>query len=163
MVDVVTGDLITMAKRGDFDVVCHGCNCFHTMGKGIAKKMKKNFPECYQSDINTPYGDIGKMGTNSYARHDELTIVNCYTQHGYGYNREGKRKRYEAIWNCLTDIKERYAGKRIGIPQIGCFHAGGEWDFVFPMIEEIFKGIDNVTIVIYGVEKSKSKPILPFL
>jgi len=162
MINVVTGDLIKMAKEGRFDVICHGANCYHTMGKGIAKRIKSNFPMAYDADKETPYGDIEKMGTNSYATDGRLTIVNCYTQHSFKHKNEGKRKRYEAIWNCLVEVREKYAGKRIGLPQIGCFHAGGDWDFVLPMIEKIFEGVDNVTVVIYGVEKNNT-PKLPFL
>jgi O-acetyl-ADP-ribose deacetylase (regulator of RNase III) len=35
----IEGDLIDLAKRGHFDVVTHGCNCFCTMGAGIAPQM----------------------------------------------------------------------------------------------------------------------------
>ena len=73
-----------MAKDGRFSVICHGCNSFHTMGKGIAKSMKKAFPECYEADLLTEHGNLDKLGTNSYSMHGGLTIVNCYTQYYYG-------------------------------------------------------------------------------
>ena len=34
--NIVKGDLIKSAKEGQFDVIIHGCNCFNTMGAGIA-------------------------------------------------------------------------------------------------------------------------------
>ena len=34
------GNLITKAIKGDFDVIVHGCNCFHNMGGGIAKQVR---------------------------------------------------------------------------------------------------------------------------
>jgi len=34
----ITGNLITLAKEGHFDMIVHGCNCFCTMSK--KKKMK---------------------------------------------------------------------------------------------------------------------------
>ena len=39
----VDGDLISLALYGHFDVIAHGCNCFCTMGAGIAPKMAAAF------------------------------------------------------------------------------------------------------------------------
>ena len=40
---IVEGNVITMAKEGLFDVTTHGCNCFCSMGSGIAPQMAKAF------------------------------------------------------------------------------------------------------------------------
>lgn len=37
------GDLILMAKHGQFDVIAHGCNCLSNMGAGIAVQMARHF------------------------------------------------------------------------------------------------------------------------
>ena len=37
---IIKGDLIKLALQGEFDVIVHGCNCFCTMGAGIAKSIK---------------------------------------------------------------------------------------------------------------------------
>ena len=39
----IYGDLIELAKQGKFNVIAHGCNCFCTMGAGIAVPMKEAF------------------------------------------------------------------------------------------------------------------------
>jgi len=39
----IKGNLITLAKKGEFDVIVHGCNCLNVMGAGIAKQIKKTF------------------------------------------------------------------------------------------------------------------------
>ena len=39
----VKGDLIKLTLEGEFDVIAHGCNCFCTMGSGIAVAMKNTF------------------------------------------------------------------------------------------------------------------------
>ena len=54
------GDLLQYAQEGVFDVIIHGCNCFCTMGAGIAKAIKARFPEAYQADCQTPKGDRAK-------------------------------------------------------------------------------------------------------
>lgn len=43
----IKGDLIELTKLGYFDCITHGCNCFCTMGAGIAVPMKNNF-DCHQ-------------------------------------------------------------------------------------------------------------------
>ena len=40
---IIKGDLIALANQGHFEVITHGCNCFCTMGAGIAVPMKQNF------------------------------------------------------------------------------------------------------------------------
>lgn len=47
------GDLIKLAKKGKFDIIVHGCNCFCEMGAGIARQIKKTFPEAYRADMET--------------------------------------------------------------------------------------------------------------
>ena len=33
---IIKGNLISLALAGEFEVIIHGCNCFCTMGAGIA-------------------------------------------------------------------------------------------------------------------------------
>jgi O-acetyl-ADP-ribose deacetylase (regulator of RNase III) len=42
-----------------------------------------------------------------------------------------------------------FKGKHIGLPQIGCGLAGGDWDIVRNLIQEIMIDCD-VTVVIYN-------------
>jgi len=80
----IKGDLIKLALDGEFNVILHGCNCFNTMGKGLALNIKKTFPEAFKSDQNTIKGDRNKLGTYSCASSRGIIIVNCYTQYYYG-------------------------------------------------------------------------------
>ena len=48
----IEGDLIQLAKNGKFNVIVHGCNCFNTMGAGIAKMIKDNFIGAWKADQN---------------------------------------------------------------------------------------------------------------
>ena len=56
------GNLITLAKERHFDIIAHGCNCFCTMGSGIAPQIAKAFPEAYDVDQKTVKGDKKKLG-----------------------------------------------------------------------------------------------------
>lgn len=61
----VEGNLIALAKRGEFDVIAHGCNCFCQMGAGIAPQMAKEF------------------GCNKFTK--ELTSFIQYDEDGHEY------------------------------------------------------------------------------
>lgn len=148
------GDLIKLATSGEFDVIVHGCNCFHIMGAGIAKSIKTRFPEAYLADRRQSIkGDRGKLGTYTRANvlGGELTVINAYTQYSYGRgpNRESPVD-YEAIGKVFALLrKELPKGSRVGIPRIGAGLAGGDWQLIQSIIEEAINGMD-LTLVEYA-------------
>lgn len=139
------GDLIKLGKAGAFDVIVHGCNCFCTMGAGIAKGIKSEFPEAYAADMNTKSEDRSKLGTITYAHSGNLIIVNAYTQFKWGGR--GINADYEAIRQAFREIKSTFPGKRIGYPAIGAGLAGGDWNVISNIIEEELAGEDHTFVV----------------
>ena len=146
----VKGDLIKMAINGDFDVIVHGCNCYCNMGAGIAKSIKKTFPEAYQVDQLTEKGSNKKLGTISFATVErngtEITIINAYTQ--FNYRGKGVLLNYDAIRKCFQAIKLNFSGKRIGYPKIGAGLARGDWNLISTIIEQELQE-ESHTLVIY--------------
>jgi O-acetyl-ADP-ribose deacetylase (regulator of RNase III) len=149
---VVHGDLLKLAKQGEFDIIVHGCNCFCTMGGGIAKQIRDQFPEAYAADCATRKGDRAKLGQYTSATVNGLTIVNAYTQ--YNYNRSGKPADlfdYEAFAYILNDLALAHPDKRFGFPLIGTGLAGGDVVTIVEMLEmfstQIEAGGGSVTLV----------------
>ena len=142
----VKGDLIHMAKNGDFDIIIHGCNCYCAMGAGIAKSIKQHFPEAYEADCKTERGDFKKLGTYTYAQYDSLVVINGYTQNNY--SRGLINADYDAIKKLFEALKKDFGGQglKFGYPLIGCGLAGGDWKVVKPIIDEAFEG-ENHTLV----------------
>ena len=158
----IEGDLIKLALEGYFDVIAHGCNCFCTMGAGIAVKMKEIF-SCnkYLLEHSIYKGDIKKLGQIGYKKYawerhtkelwlwenildvldnKSLHVVNAYTQFKPGPNLD-----YEALTLCLRKINSIFKGKHVGLPQIGCGIAGGVWDlneFSLENAENLKKSVD---------------------
>jgi O-acetyl-ADP-ribose deacetylase (regulator of RNase III) len=67
MLKSIDGNLITLAKLGEFDVITHGCNCFCQMGAGIAPQMAKAFGcDKYDLEAKQYIGDINKLGNIDY-------------------------------------------------------------------------------------------------
>ena len=147
---VVEGDLIKKAKKGEFDLIVHGCNCFCTMGSGIAKGIKSEFPEVFDADRKTLKGSKEKLGTCSFAKIEReginLIVVNGYTQ--FDYRGRGVKVDYDAVRSCMKWIKENFEGKRIGLPKIGAGLAGGNWKRISQIIDEELVG-EDVTLVEY--------------
>jgi O-acetyl-ADP-ribose deacetylase (regulator of RNase III) len=154
---IIKGNLIQLALDGHFDVIIHGCNCFCTMGKGIAKIIKEVFPEAYNADLKTSKGDIEKLGCYSSVTYSygicinstkPLTVINAYVQYHYGS--KGDKVDYTALANIFRLIKEQYGGKRIGYPRIGAGLAGGNWDKISKIIDENLEGEDHILVEFDG-------------
>lgn len=143
------GDLVELAKQGEFDVIAHGCNCFCTMGAGLAEQIKREFPEAYEADLHTVAGDKGKLGTLSVAFCDdhELIVVNAYTQYDYGSGRS-RDTDYDAIRQVFSKMNRLFEGRSLGIPKIGAGLGGGDWSEILDIAWKELRRPD-VTIVLY--------------
>lgn len=144
---IVKGNLLDMAMKGDFDVIIHGCNCFCTMGAGIALQIMQRFPEADEADKQTEFGDKSKLGGYTFAKiirgGSSFHIVNAYTQFGFGVDQCD----YNAINEVFKKINMTYTGMRIGYPKIGAGLAGGDWNVIEKLIETNLKD-QNHTLVI---------------
>lgn len=132
---IIKGDILTDINKVSADiptVIIHGCNCFHTMGAGIARYLSRKYPAVLRADkTQTEKGDFNKLGTYSIAEINEnLVILNCYTQYMYKVRPGDKPVDYEAIALCLKKVRHNFNGWLIRSPKIGCGLAGGSWPTV---------------------------------
>lgn len=155
MLKYAKGDLIKAAQLGEVDIIAHCCNCFNTMGSGIAPQIAKAFPNAKRVDDATNSGDRDKLGDATVSVTDfenhTVWVYNLYGQYGYWSRRDGGidlnyfflAKSLEAMRNDMLYFDAQDA--KIGFPKIGCGLAGGDWTVVSQIIETIFEGFD-VTI-----------------
>lgn len=148
----ISGNLITLAKEGKFDIIVHGCNCFNTMGSGIAREIKENFPIAWEADQATKKGARSKLGTYTFAMYDPI-VINAYTQYDYG--RDGKdRFEYEAFETILENLRLRWPNAHFGFPAIGQGLAGGNKIRIVDMLKDFDRKIcfygGSVTLVKYN-------------
>lgn len=148
----VTGDLLELALRGEFDVIVHGCNCFHDMSAGIAAAIAERFPEAFIADHATSYGDRAKLGTVSAAPIERsgvrFMVVNAYTQ--FTWKGPGPHVDYDAVSGCFEAIAKNYAASRIGYPRIGAGLAGGDWAILANIINARLDGLDHTLVEFAG-------------
>ena len=142
----------------DWTVLAHGCNCFNTMGAGVARQVKLHFPEAFAVDQQAnrhatarKYGStFDLLGTFSMVAFDEdapperrgKRVYNLYTQYNYGLDRSHidyfslEKAMKKMRWDLRHDRVYREA--KIAMPKIGCGLAGGEWRIVREIIGSVF-------------------------
>jgi O-acetyl-ADP-ribose deacetylase (regulator of RNase III) len=146
------GNLLDLAEQGQFDIIVHGCNCFHAMRSGIAAEIARRYPEAEQVDSQTEHGSRKKLGHFSYAfveRKDKhpFYIVNAYTQYKWsGYTDVFEYQDFDTVLNRLVPYlhqlhKLKGDTVNIGFPKIGCGLARGDESRIVPMIENFAKSI----------------------
>ena len=131
------GNLLDLAEAGEFDVVVQGCNCFNTMGGGIAREIRERYPQVALVDQETDRGDYQKLGTWT----DNMSTGEDVFE-------------YTAFQLILQKLAHEYPGKRFGFPYIGMGLAGGDKAKIIPMIEKFAKQVSikggSVTLVEFG-------------
>lgn len=167
----VDGDLIKLAKLGNFDAVAHGCNCFNRMKSGIAVEMMNEFGcDTFPMEL-TGAGDYNKLGQidfhstamneNQYKARTQksfkshMYVINAYTQYNYGKDKYGNVRKnviYPALQMCMMKIDYYFKDMVVGIPKIGAGLAGGDWDIIFKIIKENMTKVKALIIVEYDVE-----------
>lgn len=152
--NIIKGDLIKLAEAGRFDIIVHGCNCFTTMGSGIARQIKDQYPKAYEADCKTESGNIDKLGSFTFHNENGFTIVNAYTQYDFNSFGENKDKfEYASFEVILRKLAYYSGGQRFGFPMIGMGLAGGNKTRIMGLLssfnEEVTKKGGTVTIVEY--------------
>lgn len=146
------GNLLDMAENGDFDIIVQGCNCFNTMGGGIAREIRERYPMAATVDDETLKGDYNKLGNYTTAFTGKFLIVNAYTQ--FNMSQGDDVFEYGAFQLILEKLAFAFPGKRMGLPYIGMGLAGGESDTIIPMIEWFAERIalegGSATLVEFG-------------
>ena len=149
MIKIVDGDIL-QAKE---DIRCHQTNALGVMGGGIAKQIKEKYPEVYKAykELCLLHNSKDLLGAVQYVEcHDGHIIANLFGQEGFGRNKQYTD--YDALRNALKIVYKRVKQyqESIAIPvNLGCGLAGGNWDIVYKIIEEVF---DDYDVTLYRWE-----------
>ncbi len=147
MITTVKGDLLNAAE----DAIGHGCNCFKTMGAGVAAAIRKRWPAVYQADVDyNDYDEEEKIGEFSTVKVDGKQVYNIYTQVGYKprntdhFEYDGFR---EGLAKVMKDMKA-HGLATLALPKIGAGLAGGDWTRIETIINEVSDEA-NIPVTIY--------------
>jgi len=146
IVKTIIGNLLEEYEKRNIDVMVHGCNCFHTMGAGIAGQIAGKYPEVFEADKTTKFGDFKKLGTytgHQYEFKKGKMILNLYTQFKPGANFE-----YTALIKVLKTLNRDFKNKGLifGFPEIGCGIGGGDWYFVEKLIQRYTTNLKIIVV-----------------
>lgn len=151
---LVKGDLLAMAKAGEFDIIVQGCNCHNVMGSGIARQIRDQFPDAWLADQETLAGDRNKLGRYTIGMSGRLVIINAYTQYNTAKYPGEDVFEYNSFGNILENLAIRFGKYRIGLPMIGMGLAGGDPAKIIPMLEKFAEQMSeaggSVTLVEFG-------------
>lgn len=139
MVHIVKGDLF----QADVDILAHGVNCKNGFGSGVAGTMAGRHPRA-KSEYHAKFFKEGwKLGDVQFVFSGNQTIANCATQNEY-YPRNKIHVDYYSVRLCMEKVKlfAKTGDFTIGIPKIGCGLAGGDWDVVKNILDEVFSDYD---------------------
>ena len=146
--ELITGGLLDFPQG--INRIAHSCNTMNIMGAGIAKQIKDRFPYAWQADCIAHKNIENSLGSYSFGLADldsgDCTkgIYNLYTQSTIGGGREVD---YEAFYEALAKVEmemgihQIQSGEKmiLGLPfGISCGLAGGSWNVISSMIEDIF-------------------------
>lgn len=139
MVREEKGDLLKTPCR----YIAHGVNCMNVMGSGVAKVLYEKWPEvkseyhlfCNSNMRWVVHGQEELLGCVNVVRLGDKVIFNCFTQNLY-FPRGKVHLDYDALKKCFEHIITLEL-RRIAIPKIGCGLAGGDWEKVKKIIDEV--------------------------
>ena len=162
MITEVKGNIFNFIEEGC--ILLHQVNCQGVMGGGIAKTVKELFPEVFTRYKNycskTNKDCLGDMlPVMSKYNKCNFYIGNCFGQKYYG--RDKRYTDYEGLKRSL-DLVTIFLGiddspcSKILIPKyIGCGLAGGDWNIVSEIIDEVFKDHEVLIVDFDGSKIAK--------
>lgn len=120
-------------------IIGHQANCRGSMGSGLAKQIKNKYPSVYKEYVQCKQTHGLLLGMTTYTQvHQNLWVANLMGQdHWKG---TAPLTNYTALSACLKTVNVR--SEILGIPlylpyKLGCGLAGGDWNIVSDMIDEI--------------------------
>lgn len=135
-------------------IIPHVCNDIGGWGAGFVLALSKMWKEPekeYRSKKEYILGDCDLIKVTN-----DIFVANMIGQHGLISNHNTQPIRYDAIKKALTFIKSVIVFENknneqifeIHAPKFGCGLAGGSWDVIERILEDVFGDI-HLDIVIY--------------
>jgi O-acetyl-ADP-ribose deacetylase (regulator of RNase III) len=150
-INYLTGDATAPVMRPA--VICHVCNDKGDWGKGFVLALSRKWKEPekeyrlwwlkWHRGLPLPSTEMGfGLGRTQFVRvEDDIMVANMVAQHGIGVKKGVIPLRYTALRECLTDlygsVSQMPKAYTVHMPRIGCGLAGGDWDEVVGILEDV--------------------------
>jgi len=167
----VIGDVTTPQRENSTDIVYlpHVCNDIGGWGAGVVLAISrkwKNPERLYRFYMDTRSKGKERLGETVFAKCDgKVVVCNMIAQHDYKDDANSRPLKYDALVKCMVDVATeilRHKGEYlfsteapkfvIHCPKFGSDLAGGDWNFILALIEDIWleAGIDVVVYEYVG-------------
>lgn len=167
----VIGDVTTPQKEKENEIVYlpHVCNDIGGWGEGVVLAISRKWdnPErMYRFYMDNHITGAGCLGETVFAKcSGHVVVCNMIAQHEYQIDANPRPLKYDALVKCMQDVATeiiRHRGEyifceappafRIHCPKFGSDLAGGDWEFILALIEDIWleSGIDVVVYEYVG-------------
>jgi O-acetyl-ADP-ribose deacetylase (regulator of RNase III) len=147
MIEFLQGDIL----HAEVEALVNTVNCVGIMGRGIALQFRKEFPENYEyykAVCGREALHPGKMLVfDLHQLQNPRYIINFPTKRHW----KGK-SRIEDIRAGLASLVKEVVQRKIGsiaIPPLGCGLGRLNWNEVRPLIQEAFRALPDVQILVY--------------
>ena len=153
MIEYIEGDATEPVGDG-IKIIAHCCNNVGAWGSGFVLAISAKWPlarDEYKEWMFTSDRQklLGK--TQFVLVDDDIIVANIIGQNNIRVAFSGRVPlRLPALREGLETVRDRAVcvGASVHMPRIGCGLAGGSWDEVGPLIEEVFEG-SGVRVVVY--------------
>ncbi len=160
MIETGRGNLL----EADADALVNTVNCVGFMGKGIALQFKQAFPANFKAyDKACKAGEVtpGRMFIfdNGGLLRPRFIINFPTKRHWRG---KSQLQDIEVGLKALVDDVRKLEINSIAVPPLGCGFGGLDWNIVQPLIEDTFKVLPDVRVILFepsGSPDAKSMPI----
>lgn len=142
------GDFMVRYVKGDLfeskaDILAHGVNCVGGFGSGVAGQIAQKYPNVKFNYLRKYESEGWQLGDVQFLYAYGFYIANCATQQEY-YPRNKVHVDYNAVKVCMEKVKEfaKNGNFTIAIPKIGAGLAGGDWNTIEKILNEVFNDYD---------------------
>ncbi len=151
MIREVKGDLLNCGAR----MICHQVNLYGVMGGGVAYSIRKKLLDEAQHDAYRKYcltrGESA-LGSVQYIQSESGTIVANVFSQNLDPDEDGQLTNYEALHKALKEVEHlaRTNCLTVALPgYMGCGIAGGDWNRVKSIIEDVFQKSPVKCTIVY--------------
>lgn len=141
--NIIYGNILDASET----IIVHQVNARGVMGAGLAKQIKEQYPVMFEKykyvcHNTSPSKLLGKVQIIDVSEDKSKNkfIANVFGQNDYGTSKI--QTDYNALFSGLEKISQfaKEGNYSVAIPYgIGCGLAGGDWDYVYRNIQNIFK------------------------
>jgi hypothetical protein len=154
-IEYITGDLFKHIPTNPTNpiVIPHIVNNLKIWGSGFVIPLGNYFPKAKNEYLNMDEKHICLGNTQIIDVSNNIFIANMIAQEGICSRSTGDRKfvndkpiRYAALCKCLSTINNSCYGFDVYAPKFGSGLAGGNWDFIEELIEEILTNVNTIKV-----------------